>query len=315
VTRYEAAVLSWADHLRSGGSTPWAEFEPTGERTGVVPGAAQLELVRLLAQRWEGPGFDRLADRVLRRDAPGRGLPRLHVVHPDAPRGAVVDPADVPVDELLRIGSGVLADLALEAPPVRARRTRDRALPIVAPSFDELMTRAWARRVQRGSGARWRTFYGWWAGRDQLPPSVDVARLAQRLGKGRRPVEVYVGSAAAADVMPLTVESVDLLRRVNPLLRVHRADPAPARASAVRLLTGGALRPLPAPAPHRPWARRRAEHLAEDLRAGGYAVHGDLGEFVAGVQAPPMYREDVLGRLVDVLVRSAPVHTAKGSSR
>lgn len=310
MTGYEAAVLSWADHLRSGGSTPWAEFEPTGARTGEVPGAAQLELVRLLAARWQGPGFEHLADRVLRRDAPGRGLPRLHVVHPDAPRGPAVDPSDIPVDELLRVGSGVLADLALEAPTVRAKRRREAALPLVAPSFDELMTRAWARRVQLGSGARWRTFYGWWAGRDQLPPSVDVASLARRLSTGRRSVEVYVGSAAAADVLPLTVESVDLLRRVNPLLGVRRTDPTPARENGIRLLTGGALRPLPAPAPHRPWARRRAERLAEELSAGGYAVHGDLGEFAAGVQARPMYREDVLDRLVEVLL-----HTGKGSSR
>ncbi|HET7689044.1 MAG TPA: hypothetical protein VFK41_01585 [Nocardioidaceae bacterium] len=302
---YEAAVLSWVDHLRSGGSTPWADFEPSGDHAGDVPGAAQLELVRLLAERWQGPGFERLADRVLRRDAPGRGLPRLHVVHPEAPRGVAVDPADVPVEELLRVGSGVLADLALAAPAVRTRQPRERALPLQAPSFDELMTRAWARRVQLGSGARWRTFYGWWAGRDQLPPSVDVAGLAQRLGKGRRRVEVYVGAAAAAEAVPLAVESVDLLRRVNPLLGVHRADPASARAGAIRLLTGGTLRTLPTPMPHRPWARRRAERLAEDLRAGGYAVHGDLDEFVAGVQGPPMYREDVLSRLVEVLVKES----------
>lgn len=309
MTGYEAAVLSWAEHLRSGGSTPWAEFEPTGARTGEVPGAAQLELVRLLAEKWEGAGFDQLADRVLRRDAPGRGLPRLHVVHPEAPRGVAVDPADVPVDELLRVGTGVLADLALEAPALHTKPARERTRPLVAPSFDELMTRAWARRVQLGSGARWRAFYARWAGQDRLPPSVDLARLAGER-RGRRRVEVYVGSAAAAEVVPLTVESVDLLRRVNPLLAVHRGDPAPARATAVRLLTDGTLRPLPAPAPHRPWARRQAERLAEELSSGGYAVHGDLAQFAAGVRTRPVDRNDVLSRLVEVLV-----HTSKGSSR
>jgi len=256
-------------------------------------GPAKLELVRRLDLAWDGPGFDRLADRVLLRDPPGRGMNQLRVV----------DPGDVPTEELIRVGTGVLLDLVLAAPVRRRSRVRERALPIAAPTFDELMTRAWARRVQRGSGARWRTFYGWWAGRDQLPPSVDIAHLAARLSKGRRPVEVYVGAAAAAEVVPLSVEAVDLLRRVNPLLGVHVSDPGPARDTAATLLAGGALRPLPAPGPHRPWARRRAERIAEQIGAGGYAVHGDLGEFVAGVPVRPMYREDVLGRLVDVLVR------------
>lgn len=339
MSTYEAAVLSWVDHLRAGGTTPWSEFEPAGpNRRGEVPGAAQLELVRRLAERWRGPGFERLADRVLQREAPGRGLPRLEVDHPAASHEVrAVDPAEVPVEELLRLGSGVLADLAIAAPTearptAKARRRpvmlgapitrfsyadRHRGVVVVSPTLDQLMTEVWSTRVQLGAGARWRRFVELWAGRDQLPLSANAARLAAQAAKrvGLENVRVLVGSAArlpAPESTPpgeptsLTAESVDLLRRVNPLLgvrlREHERDQA--RANAVRLLGGGHFLPLPIPAAHRDWANRRAQRIAEQLTEGGYAVHGDLGEFVAGLRGRPMYQEDVLDRLVDVVVRT-----------
>ena len=51
----ERLVRTWAQHLRSGGSTPWAAWPAVAPAssgdvlTGPLPGAAQLEVVRRLA--------------------------------------------------------------------------------------------------------------------------------------------------------------------------------------------------------------------------------------------------------------------------
>jgi len=346
VSRYDEAVLAWAAHLRSGGTTPWTEFWPSAPAgaQGEPPGAVQLELVRRLAAAWEGPGFERLADRVLHRDAPGRGMATLPLVHPAAPGGVgapPLDPIDVPVQELLRLGTGVLADLALAAPAAtsnRGRRRRRTAVVlgapitrhgfaertpraggvfILAPSMDQLLTEVWSTRAQLGAGVRWRRFVQTWAGRDLLPLSADAARLAARVARrvGADRVHVMVGSAGVSpgaerprpgDPVPLAPESVDLLRRLNPVLGVHVREEGrdAVRANAVRLLAGGPARPLPIPARHRPWAQGCARRIADQLVTGGYAVHGDLDEFVEGIRTPPLTMPDVLDRLVDVVVRA-----------
>ena len=86
-----------------------------------VPGAAQLERVRRLAlvSQLDGATFTRLADVVLHRSAPGRGLaqqPLSWPVREGAPRrfGAPpTDPSAVPVDELVRVAVGTLTELLL----------------------------------------------------------------------------------------------------------------------------------------------------------------------------------------------------------
>jgi hypothetical protein len=346
VNAYDAAVLAWAAELRAGRTTRWSDFWPgapvgavADPVAGPVPGAAQLELVRRLAEHWHGPGFERLADKVLVREGPGRGLARtLPLVHPAAPSGPgapPIDPSAVPIEELIRIGIGVLADLAesrREQEP-RARRgwrrrpvvvgaplsgavlrtpgLGHRDVVVCAPSPEDLLTEVWAARALRGGGLPWRRFVRTSARHDELPLSADPARLAaraaERVGPGR--VHVFVGSAAKPGPVPgLSPESVDLLRRLNPVLGVRLPDERrdEARRSAVRMLAGGQVRPLAAPLAEEPWLRARATRAAEDLAAGGYAVHGDLDAFVAGVGGPRGLRvSSVLERLLEVVARTA----------
>ncbi len=124
----EQAAWSWTQHLVEGGTKPWADWIADGSgRQAVVPpgwtppGAAQLELVRRLGLtgRVEGPVLRGVADLVLGRSGPGRGLAQQPLSWPhDAPRfGApAVDPAAVPDEELVRVGVGTLTELLLAAP-------------------------------------------------------------------------------------------------------------------------------------------------------------------------------------------------------
>ena len=140
---------AWVDHLRAGGTTPWRDFR-SGHRTDLVPdrapgpapdradvsrgrlpGAAQLELARLLAERAANqPDPDArgaLIDRALERSGPGRGLLELPLDlvgdlagnlagKPTDRAGApATDPADVPAEELVRVGVGLLVAELLRA--------------------------------------------------------------------------------------------------------------------------------------------------------------------------------------------------------
>jgi len=98
---------------------------PGQEGRGRVPGAAQLELVRRLAGRLDGPAgpdFAALADRALARSGPGRGPAHIPLSWPgDEPTASRIgvppaDPGTLPADELARAGVGLLADLLATAP-------------------------------------------------------------------------------------------------------------------------------------------------------------------------------------------------------
>jgi hypothetical protein len=339
---YDGAAGAWVAHLRAGGSTPWREFWPTASPVradGELPGAAQLELVRRLAHHWTGgPGFEQLADRVLHREGGGRGLASLPLAHPDHPGGfgaPAIDPAGVPMGELIRVGVAVLADLAMSAPPTRMRAARTGVLgaPITArtlrldalglgrkdvvvwaPSFEQVLTEVWAARVQRGSGVRWRRFVELWAAREQLPRSVDVLAVAdlaaQRVGAAR--VHVVVGpqqhrsAGASGTPRAIGLASTDLVRRANPLLDLRQHDPAAARDALVGMVADE--RPpelLAVPPGYRAWASAQADRIVQGLRSGGYAVHGELGEFARAADVPSYVAAgDVLDRLVGVLVRA-----------
>lgn len=247
---------SWVAHLRSGGSTPWADWlrspGPAGEYDGPLPGAAQLELVRrLAAARPAGvpeARFAALADRALHRSGVGRGQPDLPLPVPGRPAAAGVgapptDPADVPVDELLRVAVGLLADLVVEAGPLPARTLPPRRLlprrrfhlagaPVtvdvlrtslaaageveggwspevllVARPLDVHLAEVWSTRVQHGAPVRWPTFAGRWARRDVLPPSADLPRIAGhwagKVGAARVHVVVEPSLADAARLVGL----------------------------------------------------------------------------------------------------------------
>jgi hypothetical protein len=167
---YEQVVRSWAAHLRGGGTTPWSAWVASGAGDAVtlpdgwsVPGAAQLELVRRLAlvSHLDGATFARLADVVLHRSAPGRGLAQQPLSWPareDAARrfGAPpTDPSDVPVDELVRVAVGTLTELLLvahvPAAPSELRRPRFTRMPAFALAGPPVTTSA-VRRLLGAAG-------------------------------------------------------------------------------------------------------------------------------------------------------------------
>ncbi|MGZ6803120.1 MAG: hypothetical protein ACXVFU_08700 [Nocardioidaceae bacterium] len=385
-TAFEETAWAWVDHLRHGGSTPWADWVATarpapaaaredGRRAGVLPGAAELELLRRLAGRLGGAppaGFAALADLVLARSGPGRGLPRLPLPWPGAAAPAVGvparDPSQVPLEELVRTGTGSLAELLLAgdappAPPARPPRRRPwsrqfhlagapvstaglRAslaaaghveggrhpeVVLLAQPFDVHLAEVWSARVQAGSSVRWETFVARSVRRRELPPALRLAETgrlwAARVGpdkvhvlvapadadQARRAVAVALGlrSRAAEAAFPLAglpPAGTDVLRRLNKVLHVRVA---PERQDAVRARAAGLLHaattPLAVPDEHREWARTQAARLAEELAAGGYAVHGDLQEVAPrhrGGPAAPRRRE-VLDLVLDACLALA----------
>ena len=121
----ERRAWAWVEHLRHGGTTPWASFAEEAESRGpLLPGAIQLEVVRrlnLLASRdKDGAGRQALAERVLESSAPGRGQPDLQLAGSLEWSGfgpPPIDPADIKPGELVRLAVGVLAELTVEHDP------------------------------------------------------------------------------------------------------------------------------------------------------------------------------------------------------
>jgi hypothetical protein len=141
---FEPTAWAWVDHIRQGGSTPWLSWAsshtavPESTPRGPLPGAAQLEFVRRLAERRDrAPELDfaRLADVVLDRSGPGRGLAQLPLLWPPSVAATShvgappTDPERVPAEELIRVGVGALADLLQQTVPSRSARSRRRLLP------------------------------------------------------------------------------------------------------------------------------------------------------------------------------------------
>jgi hypothetical protein len=285
---YEQAAFSWTEHLRRGGSTTWREWQHDPDVTVPAawraPGAAQLELVRRLADRGGAVrGFTELADLTLGRSGPGRGLaaqPLSWAGGPGTPRFGPppVDPADVPLDELLRLGVGVLVELLLRSPSPPADRSRIRRRPfarspaflldgapvttavvrrdlvgaghveggrsptvlLLAEPLDRALVQAWSVRVQRGGSARWHGFLDRWATRRRLPASIDVARLAEGWAQrvGEDRVHVIAAPGSFADAVSAVTELLDLTAHPGPVLPPTWRDLPPEAVDALRRVNG-----------------------------------------------------------------------------
>ena len=264
---FDRAAWSWSEHLRHGGSREWGAWE-TRQPGAVTPpsgwspsGAAQLELVRRLAAHatlttLTGPAFTALADLVLDRSGPGRGLaqqPLLWPPHSEPVSGSSigpppVDPADVPLDELVRLGVGTLTELVLTHPDWSAPMTRVRRWPftrspafrldgapvstaavrqalgssghgeggrspvvvLVAEPVDLALVQVWSARVQRGSPVRWHGLLDRCASHDLLPEPVDVGALARTWASrvGVDRVQVVVAPGDAAQAAGMAAEAI-----------------------------------------------------------------------------------------------------------
>jgi hypothetical protein len=121
----ERRAWAWVEHLRHGGTTPWASFAEEGEARGpLLPGAIQLEVLRRLNQVSGGAAdplaASALADRVLESSAPGRGQPDLQLAGAREWSGfgpPLIDPANIKPGELVRLAVGALAELTVDSDP------------------------------------------------------------------------------------------------------------------------------------------------------------------------------------------------------
>ena len=361
--RRRQVEAGWLAHVRAGGTTPWVQWldadrPAAGSPVERLPGAAQIETVRRLAevsaedQLLDGAEFESLADLVLTRSAPGRGMAEQPLSWGDTEAGSFgappIDPALIPSDELTRVCVGVLAELMRGRRPdpdhARADRRRPWAKPfllvgapvstaalrsalaadrkveggrrpevlVVATNFDAMLQQVWTLRVLRGAEPRWDKFVARWAGRDQLPIASDIPLLADHWAERVGPERVHVvvpeadddrnghrhlrrtaatvlgfpepSAPRRVDVPDLPPAAVDVLRRVNLVLG-GRVDPDQRRAM-VRDWVHTLFREtrqvrLRMPADLGDWAQERSERMTQDLRAGGYPVHGDLEQIVS----------------------------------
>ncbi|WP_435741848.1 hypothetical protein [Nocardioides sp. SYSU DS0663] len=235
--RGERRARAWVVHLRDGGTTPWLEWSgeadvdgtalrdvSPGVRSGVLPGAQQLELLRRLNAA--GPVPPALAQQVLGASAAGRGQPDLDLVGAgaDAAFGPPpVDPAALPADELLRVATSLLADRLAATPLPPRRRPRpsrwrrgyrlvgDRWLAdavreelvargrppggrravvlVLGTDLPTMLADAWRHRVTTEGGPPWPEWLEGTVARDRVPPRVDLLRAARtwagRVGPGR----------------------------------------------------------------------------------------------------------------------------------
>lgn len=256
---YAEAVLGWTQHLRGGGTTPWADWvaEPDGSTpvpgSRTLPTSPQLALLGRLVAQAGGPvpGLD---DRVLATSPPGRGPVDVPLPWPPGrPRTPSfgtppLDPADLPVEELLRHAVGLLAHLlpgvplpAPEAtPPPRwplpgrprfrvhgpagaAAAVRADLLAagwvesdwrprhvVVGLPVDQLLAQHWDAATRSGSGLRWTTLWRRRRTLGGLPAPVDLLALAGRLrGEGQDRVAVVLGRDLA-DLRARTASALGL---------------------------------------------------------------------------------------------------------
>lgn len=312
---------AWVAHLREGGTTPWSEFDGDAESQGPwLPGAIQLELARHVNLAGPTPAPDVVA-RVLAASAPGRGLPDLELIGADSgsefgPRP--VDPARVPLKELIRLGTGVLAEELVHVQPPRVRPGRARRarhhvegdpllvqqaigglreprnpggrLKIVGSSLETMLYDVWAMRSLTGSVPAWSRWVRRFAEVDRLPVGIDLANLARRWSRqqGRDQVLISLTEHPASPAP----EAVEAARQVVMSLRVL------VPADQLQRLREGLVNPwvlaqpgspIGVPASERPWLERNAGLMADRIVAAGYPVHGDPGMLttIAATSAAP----------------------------
>lgn len=216
-----ARAWGWVEHLRAGGTTPWAEWSGTGPvGSGSLPAAQNLALLHRLVSTTGGALDPALADAVLSASATGRGRPAgvLAGVGEHRYGPAPVDPADLPDAELVRIASTVLAEQlvhhapALQAQKVGRPRPWRRRYRLVGdpwwtdPAREQLIARG---RPPGGAGAVALVLAGpldrmladGWTARATSRSTVTYDRWLGQAGRGRLPAatDALVTAEAWAD--------------------------------------------------------------------------------------------------------------------
>lgn len=268
---------AWATHLRSGGTTPWLAFRdsmpdtaPAPSDPAGVPGAQQLEALRRLNQ--VGRPSPALVERVLSGDLVGRGRGDLGLAGEAQPHFGTppVDPADLPVKELLRVLTGLLAEDVVRAgvPPLpadhrpRFRRVRYRlggdpwlAVPmraeltrhgfppgggravtyLVGRDLGGMLVDAWTRRSLVDGAAGWEAWLTKLRRADRLPPRADLMRQARWWERrvGAQNVRIVTDPALVPAIL-----GVDLALPRPPVLAADALDLARRVSPLVGLFAG-----------------------------------------------------------------------------
>jgi hypothetical protein len=286
---------------------------------------------RLAEQAVGEETITRLADLVTSTPVGGRGLVDVPLPWPTAPStGAApaTEPEDLPARELLRVCVTVIARLSRSAgsPAVVAQRRRRRrpwqrgfvvagtsphagavrdalldagrvegghrpTVLVVGAPLETMMAMHWRRRVEQGSGTRWRRVWSRTVAAGALPEHVDLADTAaawaDRVGAGNVHVVLERDAADAVAVAGRLLDvrldpapgpgadvvDTDLLRRLNQVLAIRGAGTL--AGSTAECLRAPWARPLGVPRAQLGWAVEQAEVMATRLAAGGFALHGD----------------------------------------
>ncbi len=169
---------------------------------------------------------------------------------------------------------------------------------VIARPVEVMMAEHWGHAVRDGGILKWSAVWRRAVAADRLPESIDVARIAGRL-HGRRHETVHLVVAREVDeavtlattllrARPAEVAATgdaavsDLLRRLNRLTALTHGPGQVRQLSRTLVAVLDEPSPDPdaasapvTPAVALPWARRVAAAAADEIRAAGYAVHGD----------------------------------------
>ena len=270
--------------------------------TASAPGRGRpdLELVGATERQAFGPApvdpgtlpedeLVRVATGLLAEDLVAGGLP-------DAPRQRRV--------RLLRRRYRLLGD-PLVARPLRAHLLADGRPPggsgahvsVVGDDLERLLVHVWTAQVLEGGAPPWHDWLSSLVRRDRLPRRVDLAAIAESWVPkvGADHVHVVLDPAhlprlvgvrrLPAQPADLAADAVELVRRTAPVLGLLVVPPVRERLLWERMrawVTDAPGLPLAVPRRHQAWLTERARRMREDLRLGGYAVHGDAATLLPG---------------------------------
>jgi hypothetical protein len=285
-----ARAWAWVAHLRAGGTTPWAAWEPPAPGAATsrfLPGAQQLELLRHLNAA--GTPSAALVERVLTASAPGRGRPDLELVGVDEDRRfgpPAVDPGALPDHELLRVATGLLAEdvLAAGAPPAEERRPR-RLRTRYQLAGDPWLGPAWTRELT----AAGRPPGG--AGRAVHVLGGDVADMlahtwaAQAFGAGAPAWPDFLARVRARRRLPRVIALPDVVARFQARPHTGLVQVVLDPVALPRLVGVRRLGPVPDPPAH-------ATELAREVGAALslHVLPDDQARLLTTVLRPRMAR-------------------------
>ncbi len=195
-----------------------------------------------------------------------------------------------------RSAAAVRAELAATGTRLHRGRLRwrgGRTLPgrvlVVVPPLERGLLEVWEDRSLAGAARRWEVWVQELQGSGHLPPSLRAGRLAafwaERVGADQVTVLVRDGDDRRLPDSDLRPIEVDVVRRVNAVLMLHRDEAGRAELSAhlaARLRGLGRRVGVPGPAAlsvppaQRRWLRATSARICDGLSRAGYPVEGDL---------------------------------------